>query len=86
MIKWAYAASQSTVLHMKRLNQTEYPIFVILCVLCFQRRSCLTLILKRRFRGSRIVIITNIVVVSSVGIKRVICLRLGHLSGIVFFF
>ena len=32
----AYAASQTTVLHMKRhmkrLNQTESPIFVILCV------------------------------------------------------
>ena len=31
----AYAASQSTVLHMKRLNQTEPPISMILCVLCF---------------------------------------------------
>ena len=33
----AYAASQTTVLHtcMKRLNQTESLIFVILCVLCF---------------------------------------------------
>ena len=29
----AYAASQTTVLHMKRLSQTESPIFVILCVL-----------------------------------------------------
>ena len=29
IIKWlAYAASQNTVLHMKRLNQTESPIFV----------------------------------------------------------
>ena len=28
---------------MKRLNQTESPIFVILCVLCFQRQSFLTL-------------------------------------------
>ena len=35
----AYAASQATVLHMKRLNQTESPIFLILCVLCFQRLS-----------------------------------------------
>ena len=35
----AYAASQTTVSHMKRLNQTESPIFVILCVLCFQRQS-----------------------------------------------
>ena len=33
------------VLHMKRLNQTEPPIFVILCVLCFQRQSFLTFIL-----------------------------------------
>ena len=30
---------------MKRLNQTESPIFVILCVLCFQRQSFLTFIL-----------------------------------------
>ena len=28
--------SQTTVLHMKRLNQTESPIFMILCVLCFK--------------------------------------------------
>ena len=32
------------VLHIKRLNQTESPIFVILCVLCFQRQSVLTFI------------------------------------------
>ena len=44
----AYAASQTTVLHMKKLNQTESPIFVILCVLCFQRQSFLTLILLAR--------------------------------------
>ena len=35
----AYAASQTTVLHLKRLSQTESPIFVFLCVLCFQRQS-----------------------------------------------
>ena len=35
----AYAASQTTVLLMKRLNQTESLIFVILCILCFQRQS-----------------------------------------------
>ena len=40
----AYAAVQTTVLLMKRLNQTESPIFVILCVLCFQRQSFLTFI------------------------------------------
>ena len=40
----AYAASQTTVLHMKRLNQTDYPIFVILCILCFQRQSFFTFI------------------------------------------
>ena len=40
----AYAASQTTVLHMKRLNQTESPIFVILCGLCFQRQSISTFI------------------------------------------
>ena len=26
-------------MYMKRLNQTESPIFMILCVLCFQRQS-----------------------------------------------
>ena len=30
---------------MKRLNQTESLIFMILCVICFQRQSCLTFIL-----------------------------------------
>ena len=40
----AYAASQTTVLHMKRLSQTESPIFVILCVLCYQRQTFLTFI------------------------------------------
>ena len=38
----AYAASQTTVLHMKRLDQTESPIFVSFCGLCFQRLSFLT--------------------------------------------
>ena len=41
----AYAASHNTVLHMKRLNQTESPIFVVLCVRCFQRQSFSTFIL-----------------------------------------
>ena len=41
----AYAASQTTVLHMKRLNQTVSPIFVILCVLCFKTQSFFSLIL-----------------------------------------
>ena len=31
------------VLHMKRLNKTESPIFVNLCDLCFQRQSFFTL-------------------------------------------
>ena len=34
----AYAAYQTTVLHIRRLNQTKSSIFVILCVLCFQRK------------------------------------------------
>ena len=40
----ACTALQTTVLHMKRFNETESPspIFVILCVLCFQRQSFLT--------------------------------------------
>ena len=38
------ASKQTKVLHMKRLNQTESPIFVILCVLCFQRQSFFTFI------------------------------------------
>ena len=33
-----YTASQTTVLYMKRLNKTESPIFVLACVLCFQRQ------------------------------------------------
>ena len=41
----AYAALQTTVLHMKRPNQTVSPIFVILFVLCFQRQSFFTFIL-----------------------------------------
>ena len=44
-----YAPSQTTVLPMKRLNQTESPIFVILCVLCFQRQSFFTFIKFPRF-------------------------------------
>ena len=42
----AYAASKTTMLHMKTLNQTESPIFVILCVLCSQKRS-LTFIINK---------------------------------------
>ena len=37
----AYTSSQSTLLHMKRLNKTESPIFFLLCVcffVCFQRQ------------------------------------------------
>ena len=33
----AYAASQTTVLHMKRLNQTVSPIFLIFFVFCFSK-------------------------------------------------
>ena len=35
----AYAVLQTILLHMKRFNKTESPIFVLLCVLCFQRQS-----------------------------------------------
>ena len=41
----SYAASQTTVLHMKGLSKTESPIFMILCVLCFQSQSFFTFIL-----------------------------------------
>ena len=34
--KGAYVASQTTKLKMKRLNKTEYSIFVLLCINCFQ--------------------------------------------------
>ena len=44
-LRVTYAASQTTALHMKRLNQAESPIFVILCVLCFQWQSFLIFIL-----------------------------------------
>ena len=32
---WRMQTCKTTVLHMKRLNETESPIFVILCVLWF---------------------------------------------------
>ena len=41
----AYVALQTTVLHTKRFNLTESPIFVILCVVYFQRQSFFTFIL-----------------------------------------
>ena len=34
--RMAYAASQTKVVYMKRFNKTEFPIFILLCVLCFQ--------------------------------------------------
>ena len=34
----AYAASQTSWLHMKRHNNAESPIFVLLCVLCSKRQ------------------------------------------------
>ena len=34
----AYAALKTAKLYMKRLNKTESPIFVLLCVLCIQRQ------------------------------------------------
>ena len=40
---------------MKRLSQTESPIFVILCVLCFQRQSCFTFILIRYSKVFRMI-------------------------------
>ena len=33
-----YVASRTTLLHIKRLNKTESPIFFLLCVLCLQRQ------------------------------------------------
>ena len=36
---------KTTVLHMKRISQTESLMFVILCVLCLQRQSFFTFIL-----------------------------------------
>ena len=33
----AFAASQITLLHIKRFNKTESPIF--LCVLCFKKQT-----------------------------------------------
>ena len=40
-------SSQTTVLHMKRLNQTKSLIFLILFVLCFQKQSFLTFIINK---------------------------------------
>ena len=31
----------TTLLHIKKLNETESPIFVLLCVLCFQKGNLL---------------------------------------------
>ena len=42
----------------------------------FLHNLWLTVTHKRRFRDSQIVIITNFVVVSSVGVKRVVCINL----------
>ena len=33
---YMYAALQTTLLYMTRLNKTEFPIFVLLSVLCFK--------------------------------------------------
>ena len=38
------------LLHIKRFNQNESPIFVIMCVLCFQRQSSFTFIYIPRQR------------------------------------
>ena len=40
----ALTALQSRLLHMKRLNQTEFPIFVLLCVIYVPRQSFFTFI------------------------------------------
>ena len=32
----AFTTSSAILLYMKRFNETEFPIFVLLCVLCFQ--------------------------------------------------
>ena len=39
LIKPALVGARGRMQPQKRLNQTESPIFVILCVLCFQRQS-----------------------------------------------
>ena len=42
----AYAVSYTTLLHMKRLSQTESMILVIFVCFCFQRQSFLTFIIS----------------------------------------
>ena len=43
---FVYSEWQITVLHMKRLNQTESPIFVIISILCFQIQPFFLLLLQ----------------------------------------
>ena len=45
------------------------------CIICDR-----LLPLKRRFRDSQIVIITNFVVVSNVGIKRIVCITVSRIN------
>ena len=44
----------TTLLHIKKLNETESPIFVLLCVLCFQKGNPLDFLLcsPKNFGGA----------------------------------
>ena len=43
---FSIAVSQTTLLHMKRLNKTEPPIFVLMCILRFQSQHFRILFFK----------------------------------------
>ena len=54
LLRWggANVTSKPTLLHIKRLNKTESPIFIILCVLCFQRQLCIFIFILPTFYTS----------------------------------
>ena len=40
------SGSKKDLLHMKILNETESPIYILLCILCFQKQPFRFLLLK----------------------------------------
>ena len=52
----AYAISRTTVLHMKRLNQTKSPVFIILCVLLFPKSTLIDFYFNEKIYGINTII------------------------------
>ena len=65
-----------TVLHMTRLNQIESRIFVILCVLCFQRQSFSTFIVNGPL---------SLTIIAAENIQLYLPQLLGHLNSLPYF-